>query len=149
MNKYKVLLDMADDRIVFLPSRCDHTGAPQARPKASKKPLLPLPPPEENKALNIAKISATAFYIYTRNQKKRDVQYFSMTIAEMEKAIQDGSMLDQIYEVSEATEGTIKQKLPKEYHDLIDVFNRSKAKELPPHRSYDYKIELEAGKKPP
>ena len=149
MNKHKVLLDMADDRIIFLPGRCDHTGAPQARPKASKKPLLPLPPPEENKALNIAEISATAFYMYARNQKKRDVQCFSMTMAEMEKAIQDGSMLDQIHEVSEATEGTIKQKLPKEYHDLIDVFDRSKAKELPPHRSYDHKIELEAGKKPP
>ena len=73
MNKHKVLLDMADDRIVFLPGRCDHTGAPQARPKALKKPLLLLPPPEENKALNIAEISATTFYMYTRNQKKRDV----------------------------------------------------------------------------
>ena len=72
-----------------------------------------------------------------------------MTMAEIEKAIQDGSMLDQIHEVSEATEGTIKQKLPKEYHNLIDIFDRSKAKELPPHRLYDYKIELEAGKKPP
>ena len=78
---------MADNRIIFLPSRCDHTRAPQARPKASKKPLLLLPPPEENKALNIAEISATVFYIYTRNQKKRDIQYFSITMAEIEKAI--------------------------------------------------------------
>ena len=28
MNKHKVLLDMADDRIIFLPGRCDHIGAP-------------------------------------------------------------------------------------------------------------------------
>ena len=87
MNKYKVLLDIADNRIIFLPSRYNYTGAPQARLKASKKPLLLLPPPKENKVLNIAKISAIVFYIYTRNQKKRDVQYFSITIAELEKAI--------------------------------------------------------------
>ena len=148
MNKHKVLLDMADDRIVFLPGCYNHTGAPQARPKASKKPLLPLPPPEENKALNIAKISATAFYIYTRNQKKRDVQYFSITMAKIEKAIQDRS-IDQIYKVSEITEGTVKQKLPQEYYNLINIFNRNKVKELPPHQLYNYKIKLEAGQKPP
>ena len=57
-------------------------------------------------------------------------------------------MLDQIYKVLEATEGIIKQKLPQEYYNLINVFNRSKAKELPPYRLYNYKIKLEAGNKP-
>ena len=73
MNKYKVLLDIVDDYIVFLPSYYNYTRASQARLKALKKPLLSLLPPEENKALNIAEISATIFYIYIRNQKKRDV----------------------------------------------------------------------------
>ena len=70
-------------------------------------------------------------------------------MAEIEKAIQDRSILDQIYKVSEATEGTIKQKLPKEYYDLINAFNRSKVKELPLYQLYNYKIKLEAGKKLP
>lgn len=52
---------MVDDRIIFLPGRCDHTGALQARPTTSKIPPLPPPLPEENKALNIA------FYSYARN----------------------------------------------------------------------------------
>ena len=69
-------------------------------------------------------------------------------MAEIEKAIPNRST-DQINEVSEKTEETVKQKLPQEYHDLINIFDRSKAKELLPHRSYDYKIELEPGKKPP
>ena len=73
MNKYKVLLDIADNYIIFLPGRYNYTGVPQARPKALKKPLLPLLQPEENKVLNIAEISATIFYIYIRNQKKRDI----------------------------------------------------------------------------
>ena len=51
--------------------------------------------------------------------------------------------------MSEVTEGTIKQKLPKEYYDLIDVFDRSKVKELPLYQLYNYKIKLEAGKKLP
>ena len=33
-------------------------------------------------------------------------------------------------------------RLPKEYHEFRDVFNRSKADKLPPHREYDYKIKL-------
>ena len=34
-------------------------------------------------------------------------------------------------------------KLPKEYHQFLDVFSRQKADMLPVHRSYDHKIPLE------
>ena len=33
-------------------------------------------------------------------------------------------------------------KLPPEYHDYTDVFDREKADKLPPHRTYDYKLEF-------
>lgn len=36
----------------------------------------------------------------------------------------------------------IKRKLPTEYHDYLDVFDRTKADELPPHRPYDHKLEF-------
>ena len=39
--------------------------------------------------------------------------------------------------------------LPLEYHDFTDVFSETKARTLPPHRTYDHKIELEEGKNPP
>ena len=39
-------------------------------------------------------------------------------------------------------------KLPPEYHEFADVFSESKARSLPPHRSFDHKIELEEGKTP-
>ena len=34
-------------------------------------------------------------------------------------------------------------KLPKEYHQFLDVFSRQKADMLPVHQSYDHKIPLE------
>jgi Reverse transcriptase (RNA-dependent DNA polymerase) len=39
--------------------------------------------------------------------------------------------------------------VPKEYHDFADVFSKSKADSLAPHRPYDLKITLEDGATPP
>jgi hypothetical protein len=39
--------------------------------------------------------------------------------------------------------------VPEEYHEFADVFNKGKADKLPPHRSYDLKIEIEDGTPPP
>ena len=39
--------------------------------------------------------------------------------------------------------------IPSEYHDYADVFSKSKANTLPPHRPYDLKINLEEGTSPP
>ncbi len=36
----------------------------------------------------------------------------------------------------------VKAKLPPEYQEFLDVFDRAQADKLPPHRSYDHKIEL-------
>ena len=187
MNKHKVMLDMADDRIIFIPGRCDHKGAPQVKPptpsmvvevesNAAKPPKstlrkslkefalgtesepdqprtdnqTPTPPsPKEDKLLNIHQIGAAAFNMLARNPKKHQVQCFSMTIAEIDQALKQGVPTEAIRETITYPEDTIRRKLPEEYHDLIDVFDRNKAKKLPPHRPYDHKIELEPGKKPP
>ena len=39
--------------------------------------------------------------------------------------------------------------IPSEYHNYADVFSKSKADTLPPHRPYDLKINLEEGTSPP
>ncbi|KAG6328585.1 hypothetical protein ID866_10504 [Astraeus odoratus] len=39
--------------------------------------------------------------------------------------------------------------IPLEYHNFADVFSKAKATELPPHRNFDLKIELEEGASPP
>ena len=38
-------------------------------------------------------------------------------------------------------------KLPPEYYNYIDVFNRAKASKLPPHRTYNYKLEFTEDRK--
>ena len=42
-----------------------------------------------------------------------------------------------------ANEELIDQKLPRQFHDLRDVFSKAASDTLPPHRKYDLKIELE------
>ena len=39
--------------------------------------------------------------------------------------------------------------VPEEYHKFANIFNKKKADTLPPHCSYDLKIELEEGASPP
>ena len=39
--------------------------------------------------------------------------------------------------------------LPEDYHEFQDVFSKASASNLPPHRSYDLKIDLEEGAEPP
>ncbi|KAG5335796.1 hypothetical protein C0989_000301 [Termitomyces sp. Mn162] len=38
--------------------------------------------------------------------------------------------------------------VPPEYHEFTNVFSEGSAKELPPHHSYNYKIDLEGGASP-
>ena len=40
-------------------------------------------------------------------------------------------------------------KVPKEYHDYLDVFSETQANVLPPHRKYDLEIPLQPGTAPP
>ena len=39
--------------------------------------------------------------------------------------------------------------VPSEYHKFADVFSKTKAETLPPHRPYDLKINLKEGTQPP
>jgi len=48
-----------------------------------------------------------------------------------------------------ASSGSDTEGVPECYHDFADVFSKSKAKSLAPHRDYDLKIEIEDGAKPP
>ena len=49
----------------------------------------------------------------------------------------------------ELTNDDILKKLPEWLHDLKEAFFPKLADELPPHRSWDHKIELVPGKEPP
>ena len=41
------------------------------------------------------------------------------------------------------------KEIPKDYKEYADVFNKNKAKQLPPHRDHDLSIQIEEGSKSP
>lgn len=43
----------------------------------------------------------------------------------------------------------LKKHVPPQYHNFLDVFSLGEAKELPPHRPYDIRIETEGDSMPP
>jgi hypothetical protein len=52
--------------------------------------------------------------------------------------------------VASASADTVNLKeFPKEYHDFMDVFSKTKVDTLAPHLPYDLKIQLEDGASPP
>ncbi|KAI2656613.1 Transposon Tf2-9 polyprotein [Labeo rohita] len=61
----------------------------------------------------------------------------------------DGSVLSKILRVTIPEELDDLSGVPREYHDLRAVFNRSRAASLPPHRQYDCSIDLIPGSTPP
>lgn len=84
-------------------------------------------------------ISAAAFSLLARN-KKRGVEIFTASLADIEKALAVKKYSDP------------RTKLPKHFHDFLDVFDRKEADKLPPKRGkgVDHEIELlrEDGREP-
>jgi hypothetical protein len=50
---------------------------------------------------------------------------------------------------SAVTERVDLSGIPEDYHEFQDVFSKTKASTLPPHRPYDLKIDLDEGAVPP
>jgi hypothetical protein len=46
-------------------------------------------------------------------------------------------------------EQVLEKKVPKEYHDFADIFSAGEAEILPPHRSYDHRIDTIDNQEPP
>jgi transposase InsO family protein len=87
---------------------------------------------ENEPKLVVKQISAQGFAVRNR-QRRRDktIRIFAASIKDIEKALRVKKYTDP------AT------KLPAHYHDFLDVFDRKKADELPPHRpGVDHRIEL-------
>ncbi|KAG5716111.1 hypothetical protein E4T56_gene10872 [Termitomyces sp. T112] len=49
---------------------------------------------------------------------------------------------------SKMEEQILSEVVPPEYHEFTNMFSEGSAKELPPHRSYDHKIDLKEGTSP-
>ena len=89
---------------------------------------------ETRTTLDCNMVSAAAFSLLAhRRTKRKGIQVFSATMADIEKALRIKTLTDP------------RTKLPQHYHDFLDVFSRTEAEKLPPFRGkgIDHSIELE------
>ena len=116
-------------------------------------------PDIENRPFNISTISAAAYNYYLKNHKKEGTTLFYAIYNSLAEAadnlLKDYAEIAEIVTVHDdfigetAIPEEVTDRLPEEYHEFRDVFDRSKADKLPPHREYDYKIELTSEGVPP
>ena len=117
-------------------------------------------------ALNIVEIEASAFYMLTSNKTNK---LFSITSSEIHNSVSlsfvrnsrilvNGSCsyhsklkykkccrlytAVRVNNTKKLTLENVKKKLLKEYHDFLNVFDRSKTDELSPHRECDHKLKF-------
>ena len=96
---------------------------------------------EERTAADHSLVSAAAFSLLAhRRRKQKNIQVFSASMADIEKALTVKKITDP------------RTKLPSHFHEFLDVFSRIEADRLPPQRGkgVDHEIELlqENGKDP-
>ena len=119
-------------------------GVKRRRGKPSKAALQQDLSEKVEGPTNIAQIGAAPFRMLTKNKENTT---FSVSMMELTNWIdelesQQGDADVRLNEISPEALEDVRRKLPEEYHDLIDVFNRKKASQLPQHRDADCKIEL-------
>lgn len=94
--------------------------------------------------LTVAQIGAAPFRMLAKDKENSTFSASMMQldnwISELEEKEKEPEI--QLNEISTEALEEVKRKLPADYHDFLDVFNRKKATELPPHRDTDCKIEL-------
>jgi hypothetical protein len=83
-------------------------------------------------------ISAPAFI---RNLKDPIYKFFTTSLYKIDHILEDRNLETPAEEETE--EQMLRRIVPKEYHDLINVFSKTASNKLPPHRLYNHKIQLE------
>jgi hypothetical protein len=87
-----------------------------------------------DKSIDICQISANAFHFI---MKRSGTEFFQTSLYEIDR------ILDEADEDDEETTALIDKLLPACHAKYRDVFSKSASDRLPPHRSYDHKIQLE------
>lgn len=125
LAQHKVLLDVAGLRIIW--PEDDKRMEPQPQTALAREPVH-----------QISMINAAAYRMSARNNQN---ECFVATLWEVDRILyQREHSLEDPLEETEAE--MLKRTVPEEYYDLVDVFSKTKADALPPHRDSDHKIRL-------
>ncbi len=110
-------------------------------PSVNPKSTFSLEP--ASSSTNIFMIEAVAYRMLA---KRSDVKIFAVIVSKIDRLITTAENKPEGVNLHELSHAEIleqvKAKLSSEYHDYLDVFDRTMVDQLSPHRSYDHKIEL-------
>jgi len=88
-------------------------------------------------------ISAIGGHPFRRLAYKQKLTIFSTFLNEINQVLGVDEQAKKLKELD------LKDYVPVEYHEFLPLFSETLAKNLPPHRPYDYKIPLQEGFTPP
>ena len=119
-------------------------GVKRRRGKPSKAALQQELSEKVERPINISQIGAAPFRMLAKDKENSTFSISMMQLTdwinELEGKTEEPDV--QLNKISPEALEDVKHRLPTEYHDFLDVFNRKKATQLPPHRDADCKIEL-------
>ena len=141
LTRYNPLIDWVLSSIAFRPQVID----PSIPTMTSSARAATLPPQTPNVSVetpkpSVPRISLIGAAAFVRASKLPGSQSFRLHLSDPSVSGNSASVSDEVPDLSQ---------IPKEYHDYADVFSKTKAFVLAPHRPYDLKIELEEGSAPP
>ncbi|SLM36861.1 Reverse transcriptase domain [Lasallia pustulata] len=125
-------------KILKRPTNLDNTN------RTEESRLREPPKVTKPRDFSIAMIGAAAFRTVTH---QKGTQLFSITISELDKQLAGSKgdvHLNKISEMTEEERKDLRTKVPREFHDFLDVFDRRAAEVLPPNQTYDYKIKIDS-----
>ena len=132
MRDHDVKLDFAKNLLEFTADKCHTTCM-----KAPTKVYSELPKHPDN-PIRISRISATSYCRITKKHNQKTHHTFAMSCYDTQQALPD----------SERNEHTKAETVSPEYHEYIPLFRKVNADQLPPHRPYDHRIDLQEGFEP-
>ena len=88
----------------------------------------------------ICMINAASFKTLCRSRRHKAEHFGALSLYEINKALKDPKPL---------TDDELRDMIPPEYHNHLDLFKETAVSMLPPHRPYDHKIPLKEGFQPP
>ena len=121
------------------------TATPTATAQSTSLPTSSLPsePTSEPLKLTAPHISLVNAAAFVRACKLEGSKAYQLYLTSLDKLARSTSTS------SPELMDSIKQHVPKVYHDFADVFSKTRANTLAPHRPYDLKINLDEGTLPP
>jgi len=140
LTRYNPLIDWALGSITFRPDLLDTSTPTLTSPVASSTLSTTQEPPAPTSGAKPPHISIIGAAAFARARQLPGVQCFSLSLSDIALSGRSASV---------STDDPDLSTIPTEYHDFADVFSKSKADTLAPHRPYDLKIDLEDGASPP